>query len=289
MWTKYTSKLQDFKTISLTELNSKASFLKRIDKKYLLSYNQLKNIIDELIEDFSILEINGRKIFSYDNIYMDTKDYLFYKQHQEKKKTRTKVRTRYYVNSNLAFFEFKQKRKWVTNKYRYDFPSEEHGFMTRWKKRFFEWVWQSIYENKKIPKITPSIETKYERITLVKNDWSERLTIDYNVRTVDLRDKNHKEVDLKNLVIVESKSLSKKCSSSKIMKKHWHKKTKSCSKYSLWVIYSGLAKKYDTFADTMRQIKKIRMETVRNRKRVSRILKNKQTWSFKRKKLTIKK
>jgi len=64
-----------------------------------------------LIEDFSILEINGRKIFSYDNIYMDTKDYLFYKQHQEKKKTRTKVRTRYYVNSNLAFFEFKQKRK----------------------------------------------------------------------------------------------------------------------------------------------------------------------------------
>jgi len=40
---------------------------------------------------------------------MDTEDYLFYKQHQNKLKSRTKVRTRYYVDSNLAFFEFKQK------------------------------------------------------------------------------------------------------------------------------------------------------------------------------------
>jgi hypothetical protein len=40
---------------------------------------------------------------------MDTEDYLFYNQHQKKEKSRTKVRTRYYIDSNLAFFEYKQK------------------------------------------------------------------------------------------------------------------------------------------------------------------------------------
>jgi len=287
MWTRYTSKLQDFKTISLTELNATASFLKRIDKKYLISYKQFAKILDELMDDFYVLEIKGKKIFSYDNIYMDTPDYHFYDQHQNKKKIRTKIRTRYYIDSNSAFFEFKHKVKWVTSKYRYEFPSEEHGFMTKGKKRFFEWVWQSMYENTKAPKISPSIETKYKRITLVKKDWTERLTIDFDVRTNDLRDSKSTDVELKNLVIVESKSLSKKCKSSEIMKKHKIKKAKSCSKYSLWVVYSGLAKKYDTFANTMREIKKIRMETVKNRKRISRILKNKKIWNFKRKKLEV--
>ncbi|MDP3381196.1 MAG: VTC domain-containing protein [bacterium] len=48
-------------------------------------------------------------MFSYDNIYMDSDEYLFYNQHQDKKNSRTKVRTRYYLDSNTAYFEYKQK------------------------------------------------------------------------------------------------------------------------------------------------------------------------------------
>ncbi|MDR2640553.1 MAG: hypothetical protein LBC61_04500 [Candidatus Peribacteria bacterium] len=40
---------------------------------------------------------------------MDTNDYLFYNQHQNKLNSRVKVRTRFYVDSNLALFEFKYK------------------------------------------------------------------------------------------------------------------------------------------------------------------------------------
>ncbi|MBT3727451.1 VTC domain-containing protein [bacterium] len=94
--------------------------------------------MEKLKEDFDILEIKGQKVFSYDNVYMDTHDHLFYNQHQNKEKSRTKVRTRYYVDNNLAFFEYKHKKKGITSKYRYEFPSEEHGFMTKGKKRFFE-------------------------------------------------------------------------------------------------------------------------------------------------------
>lgn len=276
MWATYTSRLQKFRTISLTELNATASYLKRIDTKYLLNSKQFSEILEDLKKDFHVLEIKWKKIFSYDNVYMDTEDYLFYTQHQDKVKKRTKVRTRYYIDSNLAFFEYKQKNKWITSKYRYEFPSEEHGFMTKGKKRFFEWVWQSMYEDK-APKISPSIKTKYRRITLVSKSGSERLTIDFDVKAFDLRDPKSKEVNLRNLVVIESKSLSKNCISSKIMTKYNFKKAKSCSKYSLWVVYSGIAKKYDTFKDTMEEIKKIRQDTVKNRNRISRVLKNKTT------------
>ncbi len=263
----YHSKLQNFETISLSELNTKASYLKRIDKKFLINWKQFPEILKDLTNDFKVLEIKGKKIFSYDNIYMDSDDYIFYNQHQDKKNSRTKVRTRYYLDSNLAYFEYKQKINWITNKYRYEFPSEEHWFMTKWKKRFFEWVWQSMYNNDKAPKIFPSIQTKYKRITLVNKDGSERLTIDFDIKTIDLRDKNNKEINLKNLVIIESKSLNKNCLSDNIMIKHNITEAKSCSKYSLWVVYSGLAKRYDTFKETMEKIKEIRLDTIKNRNR----------------------
>ena len=267
MSAKYNSKLQNFSTLNLSELNSSASFLKRIDTKYLLNGKQFSEVLEELKNDFHVLEIKWKKIFSYDNVYMDTKDYLFYNQHQEWKRNRTKVRTRYYVDSNMAFFEYKQKNNWITSKYRYEFPSEEHWFMTKWKRRFFEWVWQSMYNGEKAPKLTPSIETKYNRITLVSKDSSERLTIDFNIRTIDIRDKESKEINLKNLVIIESKSLKRDCKSSNIMKKHNISSAKSCSKYSLWVVYSWIAKRYDTFKETMDKIKEIRLDTLKNRTR----------------------
>jgi hypothetical protein len=257
--------LKHLDTMTLTELNATASYLKRIDTKFLLKKEQLKGILEWLKDDFKVLEIAWNKVFSYDNIYMDTDKYLFYNQHQEKYKSRTKIRTRYYQDNNLAFFEYKQKDNGITRKFRYQFPTKEHWIMTKWKKRFFEWVWQSIYEDKKAPEITPSIKTEYKRITLVSKEWSERLTIDFDIRTKNLRKEWSDEINLKNLVIIESKTLSKNCKSLKFMKKLGYKKAKSCSKYSLWIIYAWLTNKFDTFKETIAKIKEIRVETLKNR------------------------
>lgn len=266
---KYSLKLKKFKSITLKELNATASFLKRIDVKFLLNSKQLSSILDSLKEGFNVLEIENKKIFNYDNIYMDTADYLFYNQHQNRLESRTKVRTRYYVDSNIAFFEYKQKNAWVTNKYRYEFPAWEHGFMTKWKKRFFDWVWQSIYQWEKAPEISPAIRTTYKRITMVSKTWDERLTIDFDIKALDLRKKDAETVDLKNLVIIESKSMKEKSEICKIMEINKIEKASSCSKYSLWVVYSGLTEKFDTFKETMEKIKKIRMETIKSTNRVT--------------------
>jgi len=60
--------------------------------------------------DFHILEIGGAKIFSYDNIYMDTKELDFYTAHNNGDLDRIKMRTRHYIESGLSYFEFKQKK-----------------------------------------------------------------------------------------------------------------------------------------------------------------------------------
>ncbi|QFR38888.1 polyphosphate polymerase domain-containing protein [Candidatus Gracilibacteria bacterium 28_42_T64] len=261
MATTFDSKLNNFSSITLTELNASASFLKRIDRKFLLTGKQFSEVLEELKENFQVLQIVDKKVFSYDNVYMDTDDYFFYNQHENKQKARTKVRTRLYKDSDLAFFEYKQKENGITSKYRYEFPSDEHGKMTKGKKRFFEGVWQSMYDSTvKVPKIFPAIKTRYKRITLVDRLGGERLTIDFDIRTLDLRDEDASETNLKNLVIIESKSLETNCKSLEIMEKHGFKQAKSCSKYSLGVVYSGLAKKYNTFKDTMKEIENIKNE-----------------------------
>ena len=284
-WEVFKEKLKKFDKLSLSELNSTASFLKRIDRKFLLTVSQFREILEDLKKDFRVLEINGKRMFKYDNVYMDTKDYLFYNQHQNWVNPRTKVRTRLYKDSNLAFFEYKHKQDWVTQKFRYSFPVEEHWIMTKWKKRFFEGVWQSLHNWEKAPTITPSIRTTYDRITLVSKNGEERLTIDFNIKTKNLRRKNWRVVDLKNLVIVESKTLKKDALAIKVMKKHWIERAKACSKYSLWVVYAWLAEKYDHFQETMEKIKQIRLETLRNRKRYQNIKSFKTCKQFTRKAL----
>lgn len=279
--------IKKFDKLSLTELNSTASFLKRIDTKFLLTISQFKEILLDMKDDFRVLEIAGQRMFKYDNIYMDSKDYMFYNDHQNGLNPRTKIRTRLYKDSDLAFFEYKHKEDWVTQKFRYEFPMEEHWIMTIWKKRFFEGVWQSLHNGKKAVNLTPSIRTSYDRITLVSKNWEERMTIDYNIKTKNLRRKNGRVVDLKNLVIIESKTLKKDAIAISIMKKHNIKQAKACSKYSLWVVYAGLAQKYDHFIDTMEEIKRIRLDTLRNRNRKQNIKSFKQHKQLAKKSLNI--
>jgi len=219
---------------------------------------------------------------------MDTAEYLFYQQHQNKVPNRTKIRTRHYTDAgDLAFFEYKQKENGVTKKFRYQFPAVEHGTMTKGKKRFFEGVWQSLY-SEKTPDITPAMRTKYNRLTLVHKSGEERLTIDFNIYIKDLRTKWARGKNLKNLVIIESKSLSKKCASVKIIESHGIKQAKSCSKYSLWIVYSGLAEKWTKFQDTMDKIKEIRLELLRE-KRKNRMNNMEKTLSHRFKKTSLKK
>jgi len=257
MWSDLNNKLAWFEPISLSKMNATASLLERIDTKYILTEKKFQEIMPELEKDFFILNINWKSIFTYDSVYMDTENYDFYKQHQNEEKSRTKIRTRLYKDSDMAFFEYKQKVNWLTRKFRYLFPSDEHGKMTKWKTRFFEWVYASFYW--KLPeKIFPSLKSEYNRLTLCSKKSSERITIDFNIKVKDLRSESQENTELNNLVIIESKSLNKKSESKEIMKKVKIKPISNCSKYCLWLIYSKVISEPWIFNKTIEKIEKIR-------------------------------
>jgi hypothetical protein len=122
--------------------------------------------------------------------------------------------------------------------------------------KFFEWTYQSLY-GKAPETIFPSLETKYNRLTFCSKKNDERLTVDFHIVLKDLRNKNSQEKSLENVVIVESKSSSKKCTSEKIMKKHNINIASSCSKYGLWLAYTQAVKEFSVFSDTMEKMDKI--------------------------------
>lgn len=141
----FQSLLREYTTISLDQLNASMSFLERIEAKYLLDLKQLDKVLEALQDKFYVLSINDVTIFTYDNIYMDTKDYLFYKQHEQGEPQRLKVRTRHYVDSgNLVYFEMKLKEGGLLRKFRYPCGIEGHGEMNKDAQRFYTSLTQSL-------------------------------------------------------------------------------------------------------------------------------------------------
>ena len=249
--------ISNFDTINLEQLNATASFLDRIEAKFVLNLSQLPAVIEDFKQHFYILEIAWTKLFSYDSVYMDTKDYKFYNQHQDKQKTRTKIRTRLYEDSNLAFFEFKQRSGKTTRKFRYEYGAQNHWKLNKEAKSFFNWVYQSMYGSTLKEPISPAIWTQYKRLTFVSKTTAERVTIDLNVVLRDLRQKKKKKHELENLVIIESKSMSTDCLSHRILAKHLIPQA-ACSKYCLWVYYMGHAENFSTFEKTINTAEKIK-------------------------------
>lgn len=249
--------MQEYTTISLDQLNATMSFLERIDTKYLLNLDQLDTILAALQDKFYVLTIKDVNIFTYDSIYMDTKDYLFYKLHEQGEANRIKVRTRHYVDSgDLAYFEFKQKEGKMIRKFRYPCGVEGHGVMNKDAKRFYSSICQSMDISYGKEEIMPSIETKCKRICLCSKTNDERLTIDLDIELRDMRDPAALPVKLSNIAIMESKASGTSGYSHKLMKKLKIKEASGCSKYCLGVYYFGRMKSHDQFKETIKFIDK---------------------------------
>ena len=256
------SQLQSMSPISLEQLNATMSLMERIDKKYLLHTDQLAELIKNLGDDYYVLNIQDKQIFSYDNVYMDTRDYAFYMQHQNGHKPRTKVRSRCYMDSNLAFFEFKQKNDEVTRKFRYQYEVENHGILNNEMIKFFEWLYSSFYNVTPKELIFPSFGTRYRRCTLCSKNNDERITIDFDITLTDLRSKGKKvnlpEIKLDNLAIIESKSTHITCKSHTTFADMGIQAYNKCSKYCMAMIYYKRTDKIDSFEKTIARVDEIR-------------------------------
>jgi hypothetical protein len=249
--------LKGFTSINLEELESSASFMTRIDTKYLLHAKDINQVIEQFKTKYFILSIQWHYMFKYDNVYMDTNHYDLYYHHEKGMEKRIKVRTRYYVESDLAFFEFKQKEWDVTRKFRYKIDSSHRHQMTDNDQRFYASIYQSI--DTKAPKhvLHPSLVVSFQRVTIVSKKNDERLTIDFNLTFSDPRHPKKNPIKLDNVIIVESKSSSTKTYSHKLMRKYGIRPAKWCSKYWFGLIMYKNVTSRNHFTDSLTTIKTI--------------------------------
>ena len=209
--------LKNFQTIDLDQLNASVKFMERIENKYIVDTNQLKEFLQKAHKNYYILQIHNKIIFSYQNVYMDTEDYFFYHEHEHKKHKRIKLRTRQYVDSQQAFFEYKQREGDLVRKFRYECPIDHHGTMTEEAHRFYAELVTQFNKDHKKTLVTPSISTNYQRITLCSKNSDERITIDFNLELVDLRNPKSKQKKFTHFAIIENKSSHKKCFSNEVL------------------------------------------------------------------------
>lgn len=94
--------------VSLADLDE-IRLLNRIDSKYAFHIRQLPALLRALAPNYPLLEIDGRRVFRYENDYFDTPEFLLYHMHHRGMANRFKVRTRTYADNGLRFFEVKYK------------------------------------------------------------------------------------------------------------------------------------------------------------------------------------
>ncbi len=219
--------LLEFTPISLAEMDS-VKLMNRSDTKFVFRSELLPEILEKLKDDYFALEVEGVRNSKYETVYYDTKDFMFFHHHRRGKANRNKVRLRTYIESDLHFFEIKNKsNKGRTIKKRIKRKEQNVVISKKANEFLLEKIRLSAND------LLPTVWANYSRITLVNKYATERLTIDTNLYYKN----DTREKSLPELVIAELKQEKKQKSVfSGLMKTH-HIKEVSISKYCFGVIF----------------------------------------------------
>lgn len=165
--------------VSLAQLDQ-AQLHDRVESKVILAETGLPAALGRLSTDYLVMEHEGERFQHYHNSYFDTQDLRNYHAHHNGNGSRLKIRYRTYANSELRFFEVKRKANGRTTKERRKSSPPAEGAECRGLSPadaaffFRQTGWRpSVLEH--------SVSISYDRILLVKQDFSERVTIDLNL------------------------------------------------------------------------------------------------------------
>jgi hypothetical protein len=239
--------LDDFDSVSLGEMDG-VKLMNRIDTKYIFNTSALGEIITQLKPYYKALTINNHRLFPYSTTYFDTPDFALYNDHQNGKLNRYKIRFRRYDTFGNSFMEIKLKtNKQQTRKKRQEITG--HDCIPAEALNLIE-----SETGYKFSDLNQTLVNKFKRITLVNNDFTERLTFDFNL----VFQNDHDKEEIRNIVIAELKQdkYSNISSFYTIMKDRGIRKL-SVSKYCLGMILLNPELKWNSFKPKMLQIQKV--------------------------------
>ena len=189
--------LNRYAPISLDEMDC-VRLMDRIDTKYIFSAACLNDLLNIVPSNYKVFKINGQYNLPYKTIYLDTHDHLFYQQQMRGKLNIHKVRFRVYESTDTSFLEIKFKsNKSRTIKLRINCDLVDYCI----NNEAFDFISKNV--DCDAYSLKPAMISRFDRITLVRLETKERITIDSNISFSSI-DETQK-VSLPFLAIVESK------------------------------------------------------------------------------------
>jgi len=237
--------------INLEELAA-VDFDGRIDTKYIFPAHRLVEFLNRIKEHVVILELKGKYLFDYKNMYFDTEHHEYFRQHHAGYLNRVKVRARSYSEKGPFVFEIKTKsNKSLTIKERISLESfdsieneETNAFLME----------KLGYGFEKLPCKTG---IDYQRMTFANRDMTEKFTLDINLTGI-LGNEKHL---FQNLAIAEVKQPRFTYNSVFVRTlKEMQIAPHSFSKYCASVMQFQENLKRNRFKPTLTKLKKIKKE-----------------------------
>lgn len=202
--------LTNYQPITLEEMSG-IRLMNRTDTKFVTNIATLRKLLKLAVWQYRAQEIDGKRLARYYTMYFDTPDMQMYTCHHSGHANRQKLRIRSYVDSGLNFLEVKTKnnhkrtRKKRTTMFDFDplaparniaFDSHDDNF-----KEYDSFLRDNLWYKPEI--MEEAIENRFNRITLVNNNKTERLTIDTDLCFHNIHTGN--DCSLPELAIIELK------------------------------------------------------------------------------------
>lgn len=178
--------------------------MNRVDTKYLVDEALCMELLERAADQYYVQIIDDCRACRYATLYYDTPQWDMYHLHHNRRLTRQKIRTRTYVETGVTYLEIKSKsNKGRTHKRRMALDrslfaaaatdTAAADFLRR--------------EARYAPEtLSPSLATRFVRVTLVNHAMTERLTIDFDLHFDNVRAADGGNTDMNGRVDMDMNS-----------------------------------------------------------------------------------
>jgi hypothetical protein len=154
----------------------------RVDRKYLLTLDQLTGLADGLTASYGLLRVDGLSAFSYRSTYVDSPDLGCFHAHRQGRRLRWKARTRRYEDSGRCRFEVKLKTgRGDTDKHALLVPGGDLDVLPEPALALLDRLLADRYGLRAPTTLLPTLTVTHRRATLVSVDGAGRVTFDWDL------------------------------------------------------------------------------------------------------------
>lgn len=242
--------------ITLEEMAS-IRLMNRTDTKFVTNMPTLCRLLAMARGNYYVQQTAGKRIIPYATTYWDSaEEHTMFRTHLCGHRPRTKVRVRTYVDSNLTFLEIKKKdNHGRTAKKRISVPTCEAVEKEHAGEDFLHELTGYTFDD-----IRPTLANRFDRVTLVNNARTERLTIDFHLRFHNCE--TLVDAPLDNVVIIELKRDGRVPSPVIAILRDLRIKPSGFSKYCIGTAITNVRLPQNRFKKRLRRIEKIRHDAL---------------------------